>query len=490
MSVIRRWIALAAAWASAGLAVAPPPACATADRPRAVQPRPTPEARVAPPANTNAAAHSSDGGTERKPTPTTAQSTTCPPRGELALAALTYIPKERNVDLWLAPLSGEPPVRTARLRRAADTPVSGIVLPGTDTVVAVISPRRTRDLTWSGELTVVSKDGPSRVLLRNVHAGVTPVASSTGTVYAVRGVAGPEREEPDPSPGYRRDKLELVAVEARSGNTRVLAKGAGDAILPIGLFGDELIVYRVGVEPAAMRTAATTDLVAVDTTTGSPRTLLASAPALARDFSLDVGSRKLWFTAVHDSDPQKSHRDPSSDNSGRRDRTDDSANVPGKSGTAKDHHRAWAVYLLDLQSQALTVVAQSSSIGLTPHLFPGGKVAYSCTRGGASDSWSSLCVQSADDSGPSAELHPLGGGRHEIRHVACTAEGSIAFGVYDPADNNEARPSGQRPAPFSIPFAWDPVAPRGQRLGLPPGRVVFAGTVPSPRPADRRQSQP
>lgn len=431
---------------------------------------------------------------ERAQALTEAQPSDCPPRSALALAALTHVPKERTVELWLAPLTGEAPVRVAKLRRAADTPVSAVAVPGTDAIAVVTSPRRERDLTWSGELAVVSTSsaestsGASRVLLENVHAGAAPVASPAGMIYAVRGKRGPERGDRDPSSGYRGDELELVAVEARSGTTRVLAKEIGDAVIPIGVSGHELVVYRVGTAPAmkttTTRPGAETDLVAIDTTTGAARTLLSPTPPLARDFTFDASSKKLWFTAIHDPTPQKTHRAPASDTTHGNKAPVESADAFNSRDANDDRKRSWAVYLFDLQSRRLTVVTTDSSIGLTPHLFPGGKVAYSCTRGGAPGSPSSLCVQADGDSGGVDVLQPLGPGRHELRHVACTSEGPIAFGVYEPSDKRDAR----RSSPFPVPFAWDPETPHGQRLALPPGRVVFAGAVAAPRRPDRRPS--
>ena len=170
----------------------------------------------------------------------------CPPRAALAVAALSFVPKQRSADVWFVPLAGGAPTKVASVDRAPDTPVTATAISGTDLVAVVTSPRRDKDVTWSGALAVDSPGHKPRALLANVHAGGTPVAAPTGTVYVVRGGAGPERDAADPSPGYRRDTLELVAVDARSGTVRVVGKDSGDALFLIGLLGEELVAYRVG----------------------------------------------------------------------------------------------------------------------------------------------------------------------------------------------------------------------------------------------------
>ena len=368
------------------------------------------------------------------------------------------MPKQRSADVWFVPLAGGAPTKVASVDRAPDTPVTATAISGTDLVAVVTSPRRDKDVTWSGALAVVSPGYKPRALLANVHAGGTPVAAPTGTVYVVRGGAGPERDAADPSPGYRRDTLELVAVDARSGTVRVVGKDSGDALFLIGLLGEELVAYRVGAAGSSAAqskrsAAAPAELVAVNVTNGATRTLLSPAPALARDFSLDAGANKLWFTALR---------------------------APGATdgqGKGQSDDRRWAVHGLDSANNKLTVVATAPSMGLTPHLFTEGKVAYACARDGESARGQGLCVSAGP--GPEAErvLQPMGAGRTQLQQIACTAEDPIAFGAHEP--------EGSSRSPFPVPFVWNLREARGQPVALPAARVVFAGVVALAAPAAR-----
>src|SRR6185295_14736512 len=154
----------------------------------------------------------------------------CPSRKSLAAAALVYGPRERTVSLWLVPLADGAPRKIASIPRAPDTPVSGAAIPGTDLVVVTVSPRHDRDPTWSGALYVLGPDRKPTRLLDRVHAGGRPAGAPGGLALAVRGGGGAERAAADPSAGYRRDRLELVAVDATSGTTRSLATETGDAL--------------------------------------------------------------------------------------------------------------------------------------------------------------------------------------------------------------------------------------------------------------------
>jgi hypothetical protein len=362
----------------------------------------------------------------------------------LAVAVLTFLPKQPRADVWFVPLAGGAPTKVATVERAPGTPLTAAAIAGTDLVAVVASPRRARDVTWSGALIVVSPGREPRPLLADVHAGGTPVAAPAGILYVVRGKAGAERNPADKSPGYRRDKLELVAVDARSGAARVVTTDFGDALFLIGLLGEDLVAYRVGAAGAAAeqsrRAPAAAEIVAVNVRSGTTRTLLSPAPAFARDFSLDALAQKLWFTARLGSD------------------------APGDG----EDDRRWGVHGLDLASGKLTVVATGPSMGLTPHGFPGGEVAYACAPGGESAKGEGLCVRGGRGSEPERVWRPLGAGRDQLQAVACTADGSVAFGVHQSED---AR------LPFPIPFSWDVREERGHPLALPAGRLVFAGVV-------------
>src|SRR5262249_18556454 len=152
------------------------------------------------------------------------------------------------------------------------------------------------------------------------------------------------------------------------------------------------------------------------------RSLLAPAPGLARDFSLDAEAKRIWFAALR----------PESESD-----------------------RPWGVFTLDVTTGQLSLAASADSMALGPRALPGGRVVYRCPRRDAA-----LCVGSPS-SGREREVRPLGPGRDEVQAVTCTSDGPLALGVHD------AGGAGRPPAPF----VWDVAQPSGRPLALPPGQV-------------------
>jgi hypothetical protein len=342
----------------------------------------------------------------------------CPPRASLATAAISFDPGGQTADVWSVPLGGGSPRKLASLPRAPHSAVTGTVVPGTALVVVAVSPHRERDPTWSGSVYVVGPEGAPRPVLRQAYAGGPLVASAAGEVFAVRGAAGLARSSPGPG-GYRTDRLELVAIDARSGAVRTVRVDQGDAFFPIGLAGRELIGSRVG----ASQTGVPVELVAVDTVGGTVRSLTASTPQLARDFSLDRDAGLLWFTGL------RAH--------------------------ARDGGR-WAVYGLELASGKLAVAATGESMALLPRAWPGGKVAFRCGDG--------LCV--ADLSGRRDRLQVMGARPDQVQAVICTREGEVVLG-------------GEDRGRFTLPLLWETANPLARPMALPHQRILFIGALHS-----------
>jgi hypothetical protein len=361
----------------------------------------------------------------------------------LSAAALAYRPKDRTVGLWFIPLGGGPPARVGGVTRAPNSPVTGATIPGTALVAIVVTRRNERDPTWGGALYVLAPAKDPHLVLEGVQAGGRVVATADGSIFVVRGVAASERKSPNSGDGFRRDALEIIEVKATSGHTRTVRKERGDALFLLGALGNELVIYRVGVAPEQPKQASERgvagDFVAVDIRTGEARVLQPHAPELARDFSLDSEAKTLWFTAARAGAPE-----------GER----------------------WAVHRFDLATNRDSTVATGPSMGLTPHAWPGGKVAYTCPGSGG------LCISDgrAGSEAPKTMRaeRPLGAGRDEVQSTVCTEEGDIALGIHQSA--------GASP----IPFLWDLAQSQARPVDGPTGQVLFVGTVGGQRSATAR----
>jgi hypothetical protein len=355
------------------------------------------------------------------------------------VAAVSWVPRARSAEVWSVPVKDGKPAKLGTVPRAPETPVTATAVPGTALVGVVVSPRRERDPTWSGALYFVGAGRAPRLTARDVHAGGRPASGAEGEVFVVRGAAGAERAAADASAGYRHDTLEVIAVDARSGALRSVYRTSGDALFLIGLVDHELVAYAVGAGSApptqGPAKGAPGEIIAIDVAAGRARPVLAPAPALARDFSLDAAGKRVLFTAL-------------------------------RAGAAANASDRWGVYELDVTKGAASVVATGPSMALTPSPWPGGAVVYACPSAKGAGGAQGLCLAGpGTGAAKGTGLQPMGGGRAEIADVVCSDGRAVALGVEE------------KGGPFPVPFRWDIAEVRARALDLPSGRVLFAGAL-------------
>jgi hypothetical protein len=211
----------------------------------------------------------------------------------------------------------------------------------------------------------------------------------------------------------RVDSLSIEEVDPATGSLRPIHTMNGYLAHLAGSIGSEIVLYRVG--PAGA------DIAAVDADTGSVRSIVASLPPFARDFSVDEGERALIFQGRHETDS-----------------------------------RTWVVDRVDLTSGKKTRLFEGSSLNLAPHAWPGGAVAYN------PDGRSGLALLGA---GALEVRSPLGEG---VDVVLAASQDRRWLAALHTAQ-------GALPAPFAI------NTETGAALALhgPPGaRIAIAGFVP------------
>jgi hypothetical protein len=258
----------------------------------------------------------------------------------LATAVLiTTVPGARESELRFQPLGAQtvsPSV--AKVPHVPDGEIRGALLPGTKTVVAVVDTEPAREPSFAAWLYRIEPGlAPVALVLGCYHAS-RPLVSATGRVFVQRGVAGPLPDEASVKAGaLRSDALSVDEIDPATGAARTIHSYDGYITHLAGLYGAELLIYRVAFQHA--------DLVAVDVDSGNVRTLAAEIPPFARDFSLDASTGSLVFTN-HDT-------------------------------------TGWLVERLDLATGSVNAVARADGMWALPHVWPGGGVLLNDGRGGS-----------------------------------------------------------------------------------------------------------
>lgn len=305
-----------------------------------------------------------------------------------------------------------PPV--ARFDHTDAAEVKGAILPGTSTVIAVADTAETRDLSFASSLFRVEPHRPAERLCDGVVYASRPLVTAAGRVFVSRGSAGPDPAlAPDaPKLAAREDALSIDEIDPATGSARTVHTFSGYLAFLAGEHEREILVYRIG--------AAGADLVGVDQDTGKLRVIAPSLLPFARDFSVDAARGIVVFQ-------ERDERD---------------------SGT-------WVVDRMSLTTGARSRLAASSSMSLSPSVWPGGGVAYS------PDSRSGLKLLGRD----LKEIHgPTSDGVDQVQAVS--KDGAWVAALHT------------RPSQLPIAFAIESSTGRTLALTAPTGaRVAIAGFV-------------
>jgi hypothetical protein len=245
---------------------------------------------------------------------------------------LSGSPGDTSTELVFAGGSS-PPQAVASFEHLPEAVVRGAVLPGSQTVVVVADTLPVRERSWASSLIVLESGRPARVLAEGVYHASSPHVTHAGRVFVQRGKAGPQ-----PPADLRVDDLMVDEVELASGATRTIHAWQGYETHIAGSLDDELFVYRVGPQGA--------DLIAVQIDTGKVRTVVASWPGMARDFSVDPAGRTLVAQQLDAGPP-----------------------------------RRWVVERIEVSSGTRTVLASNVHRDLVPFVWPGGGVLIHPERG-------------------------------------------------------------------------------------------------------------
>ncbi len=329
------------------------------------------------------------------------------------VALLASKPLGTTTDLVLQPAgAATPAAAVATLSHVRGGEVRGAVLPGTGTVVVVADMESRHEPSWGAWLMRLEANAAPHKLVDRVYHATRPLVLADGRVFVERGRAGAEPTPEEAKQGKLRvDELTIDEVDPQTGATRTVYAWSGYIAFLAGALDDELLVYRVTYHHA--------DLVAVDAKSGAERVIAAEIPAFARDFSVDRQARALVYT----------NRDAASGQ--------------------------WAARRLDLASGALTTLATSPRMALSPHAWPGRGVVIN-------PSGASGLVKLAGSG--AAIAAPYGSGVDSVRLV--TPDGKWAAVVHEVPDH--------LPAPFVL----SPETGQTIPVAFPPGkRVDVAGFV-------------
>lgn len=204
----------------------------------------------------------------------------------IALLATELHGEETSLIFQEVNAAPAPPV--VRFHHLSDSAVSGTVVPGTATVVAVADLSPARDRSWAGSLFLLQAGQPPRELVDHLYHSGRPLAVGK-RIFVERGHAGPPVTEKNVEEGrLREDAVSIDEVGLSTGAARPILSFKGYTAFLAGSFGNELIVYRVGYEQA--------DIVAVNINSGAVRTVASPVLPFARDFSVDSASGTMVFT--------------------------------------------------------------------------------------------------------------------------------------------------------------------------------------------------
>lgn len=209
---------------------------------------------------------------------------TCLAAAPLELAVVSKDVASSTLEVrWQSMEAGSPLAEPfARLQVQPDETFRAIALPGSRSVAVVRVPALTRDLSFASSLTIVSPGQSERTLATNVVRASRPVLVGQ-RLFVERGVAG--ALSPD---AFRVDTLTITEVAVTSGRVRTVFETKGFWAHLAGVFEHELVLYVAGPEGAR--------LLAVHVDTLAVRTLVASLPALAHDFTIDTAKKAVLFS--------------------------------------------------------------------------------------------------------------------------------------------------------------------------------------------------
>lgn len=209
---------------------------------------------------------------------------TCLAAAPVELAVLSKDVASSTLDVrWQSIEAGSPLAEPfARLQVQPDETFRGVALPGSRSVALVRVPALMRDLSFASTLAVVTPGQPERVLATNVVRASQPVLLGQ-RLFVERGVAGVD--SPD---SFRVDTLTITEVSLATGRLRTVFETKGFWTHLAGVFEHELILYVAGPDGAR--------LLAVHIDTLAVRTIIASMPALAHDFTVDAAKKSVLFT--------------------------------------------------------------------------------------------------------------------------------------------------------------------------------------------------
>lgn len=293
------------------------------------------------------------------------------------------------------------------LGHLAEGNVRAAMMPGSTMVLANAPIRPGRDVSFNGGLFALGPGETPHELCRSVVHASRPLITEQGRIFVARGRAGAPPTDPR---SYRRDRLTVEEVDLASGALRTIHAYQGYLVHLAGFAPPELLLYRTGADGA--------DLVAVDVETGALRMVVPDLLPFARDFSVDAARGVLVFRGRHESD-----------------------------------RRRWLVERVEIASGERQRLYEGRSYALSPHLWPGGAVAFNPDGRGLALLGSSESV-----------THPLGPGVDVLRDVS-RDERFVAL-LHTVA--------GRLPQPFVI----DRAGGKAHRIEVPaPGRVAIAGFV-------------
>lgn len=332
-----------------------------------------------------------------------------PPKAVAVVALVTPLEGSETELMILTPGGSTTVASFAHLAGAV---VRGTTLP--DGAVAAIAdglPRR--DRSWASVLVRLRPGEAAALLASDLAHASRPVPDGKGHVLVERGAAGDASPAEDGKLALRVDAIAVDLVDVATGATSTLYTGLGYTAHVAGVLGDEALLYRVGPSGA--------DLIAVSLSTHALRTVVASWPSAARDFTVDAATGSV---VVQQLDPAQ---------------------------------RRNVLERVDVKSGVRTVLADARERDLVPFVLPTGGVSF--TPEGASRS---------RVLGPGPEIPlPLGGffwGR------ASSPDGGFVAGLVVP----ERAP----PEPVIVSMATGAVTP----LAAPPNARVeiagFAGGAP------------
>jgi hypothetical protein len=247
---------------------------------------------------------------------------------EPRVALLATDPQGADTELYLVTAGGALPAPAARFEHLPGASVQAAVVPGTDTVVAVADRAPARDLSFASGLVRLAPGAPPWWLAGGVVVASRPLVAAGGRVFVVRGAPGADRGDE-----FRIDSFTVDEIDLDTGRPRMVHATSGYLVHLAGAYGGDLLLYRVAPEGA--------DLVAQPIAGGTPRTLLASLPPYARDFTVDPSGALLY------------------------------QNLAG---------RMWVIERLDLRARVALPIFMKREVASAPYVWPDGRLSLDADR--------------------------------------------------------------------------------------------------------------